>query len=132
MDELAVPRLHVMPALGAGIHVLLPYRNQDMDGRNKSGHDAEGRRVADVQQGPGVMGATHGPSSVIAGLPRRAAFGVQPLHVMRGHRRAKHAVLSDGYGPRIHDESHRAKPYDSHRSTASWIAGSSPAMTTER
>jgi hypothetical protein len=51
---------------------------------------------------------------------------------MRGHRRAKHAVLSDGYGPRIHDESHRAKPYDNHRGTASWIAGSSPAMTTER
>jgi hypothetical protein len=28
-----------MPALVAGIHVLNPERNKDVDGRNKSGHD---------------------------------------------------------------------------------------------
>jgi hypothetical protein len=29
----------VMPALVAGIHVLNPGQNKDVDGRNKSGHD---------------------------------------------------------------------------------------------
>jgi hypothetical protein len=36
----------VMPALGAGIHVLRPYALQDVDGRDKPGHDSwesEGR-----------------------------------------------------------------------------------------
>jgi len=28
-----------MPALVAGIHVLNPRQNKDVDGRNKSGHD---------------------------------------------------------------------------------------------
>ncbi len=28
-----------MPALVAGIHVLNPRRDKDVDGRNKSGHD---------------------------------------------------------------------------------------------
>ena len=28
-----------MPALVAGIHVLNPTENKDVDGRNKSGHD---------------------------------------------------------------------------------------------
>jgi len=28
-----------MPALVAGIHVLNPLQNKDVDGRNKSGHD---------------------------------------------------------------------------------------------
>jgi hypothetical protein len=30
-----------MPALAAGIHVLNRFQNQDVDGRNKSGHDGE-------------------------------------------------------------------------------------------
>jgi hypothetical protein len=30
-----------MPALGAGIHVFLQRRKQDVDGRDKPGHDAE-------------------------------------------------------------------------------------------
>jgi hypothetical protein len=29
----------VMPALVAGIHVLNPKQDKDVDGRNKSGHD---------------------------------------------------------------------------------------------
>ena len=37
----------VMPALVAGIHVLLPYRrDKDVDGRVKPGHDVE--RLQDV------------------------------------------------------------------------------------
>ena len=31
--------LHVMPAPVAGIHVLLPQCKQDVDGRDKPGHD---------------------------------------------------------------------------------------------
>jgi hypothetical protein len=35
----------VMPALGAGIHAFLVSSKQDVDGRDKPGHDAEsGRR----------------------------------------------------------------------------------------
>jgi hypothetical protein len=30
----------VMPALVAGIHVFLPERKQDVDGRDKPGHDS--------------------------------------------------------------------------------------------
>lgn len=33
----------VMPALVAGIHVLLPSRRQGADGRDKSGHDEDER-----------------------------------------------------------------------------------------
>jgi hypothetical protein len=32
----------VMPGLGPGIHVFLLSRKQDVDGRNKSGHDERG------------------------------------------------------------------------------------------
>jgi hypothetical protein len=32
--------LTVMPALGAGMHVFRAFRLKDVDGRNKSGHDA--------------------------------------------------------------------------------------------
>ena len=34
------PQDIVMPALVAGIHVLRGATNKDVDGRNKSGHDA--------------------------------------------------------------------------------------------
>jgi hypothetical protein len=51
------------------------------------------------------------------GLVLRA--GTAPPPVMRG------------LDPRIHDETPRANPYGVRRGTASWIAGSSPAMTTE-
>jgi hypothetical protein len=33
------PNLLVMPALVAGIHVFMPIRNEDVDGRVKPGHD---------------------------------------------------------------------------------------------
>jgi len=37
-----------------------------------------------------------------------------------------------GLDPGIHDELRRRKPYGCHCWVASWIAGSSPAMTAER
>ena len=33
--------LVVMPGLVPGIHVLLPWRDKDVDGRDEPGHDAE-------------------------------------------------------------------------------------------
>ena len=33
----------VMPGLVPGIHVFLSFKRQDVDGRNKSGHDERGR-----------------------------------------------------------------------------------------
>jgi hypothetical protein len=33
----------VMPGLVPGIHVFLSFERQDVDGRNKSGHDERGR-----------------------------------------------------------------------------------------
>ena len=34
--------LAVMPGFVPGIHVFLAFRRQDVDGRNKSGHDERG------------------------------------------------------------------------------------------
>jgi hypothetical protein len=51
---------------------------------------------------------------------------------MRGHSRPKDGVLLHAYDPRIHDERQRLNSYGHTRGAASWIAGSSPAMTIER
>jgi len=38
-DKLALEPGPVMPGLVPGIHVFLSFERQDVDGRNKSGHD---------------------------------------------------------------------------------------------
>jgi len=51
--------------------------------------------------------------------------------VMRGHSRPKDGVLSHAYHPRVHDEAQHGTAYLCTCWSASWIAGSSPAMTVE-
>jgi hypothetical protein len=48
---------------------------------------------------------------------------------MRGLSRPKDGVLSHAYDPRIHEERQQANQYCYPDGAASWIAGSSPAMT---
>jgi hypothetical protein len=38
-DMLVIEPSPVMPGLVPGIHVFLSFKRQDVDGRNKSGHD---------------------------------------------------------------------------------------------
>jgi hypothetical protein len=38
-DMLVIEPSRVMPGLVPGIHVFLSFKRQDVDGRNKSGHD---------------------------------------------------------------------------------------------
>jgi hypothetical protein len=45
-----------MPALGAGIHVLLPSgMTKAVDGREKSGHDVDGFRVITGRRRPRIQ-----------------------------------------------------------------------------
>ena len=37
----SVPDFSIMPGLVPGIHVLLPYRVKDVDGRDTPGHDSD-------------------------------------------------------------------------------------------
>jgi tRNA-Thr(GGU) m(6)t(6)A37 methyltransferase TsaA len=58
-----------MPGLVPGIHVLLCLRSEDVDGRDKPGHDAERfHRVADSRTDPNAFGIWEG--EVAAELPQ--------------------------------------------------------------
>ena len=52
----------VMPALVAGIHVLMPRQFEDVDGRNKSGQD-EGANDQNTLQSPLSMARATCPAS---------------------------------------------------------------------
>ena len=58
-------------------------------------------------------------------LVRTSTNGTSDVNMYPHHN---HSVMR-GLDPRIHDERRQNRPYGMNRGTASWIAGSSPAMT---
>jgi hypothetical protein len=91
----------VMPALVAGIHVLLNGRTKDVDGRNKSGHDDDcsPRERSDMRlrrRGrPQISVRSSGLGSLITGIPSKISWDDHWIFVRIFHQKLRSVQCCD-------------------------------------